>query len=188
MQRLKRDYFERLYEADPDPWNFETSAYEHEKYNRTLHAIEGRPSRALEIGCSIGVFTGRLATRCDHVVAVDMSAAAIESARRRLVSHPNVVIERRTLPENMPLGSFDLVVASEVLYYWSESLLRANLGRIENAVAPGGVFVAVHWTHPTCYPLQGERVHHILGEELALTPTLSVALQDYRLDRYERSL
>ena len=57
-ERLDREYFEELYAASPDPWNFETSDYEREKYARTLGVLGGRRfRRALEAGASIGVFT-----------------------------------------------------------------------------------------------------------------------------------
>ena len=59
---LGRDYFARIYAATSDPWNFSTSAYEHEKYRATIAALGGRCfARAFEIGCSIGVLTSMLA-------------------------------------------------------------------------------------------------------------------------------
>ena len=75
--RLGRDYFEGLYAADPDPWGFETSEYEREKHSRTVAALEGRRfARGLEVGCSIGVLTRRLAGSCDALLAVDVSERA----------------------------------------------------------------------------------------------------------------
>ena len=60
--RLTAGYFDELYAGDPDPWGFETSAYEQAKYAATIDALEGRRyATALEIGCSIGVLTARLA-------------------------------------------------------------------------------------------------------------------------------
>ena len=59
---LPQSYFDRIYQQNPDPWNFETSPYEAEKYRRTLAALpRKRYMRALEIGCSIGVLTSQLA-------------------------------------------------------------------------------------------------------------------------------
>ena len=40
--RLEPDYFRELYRLDDDPWNFETSDYEHGKYARSLAALDGR--------------------------------------------------------------------------------------------------------------------------------------------------
>ncbi len=37
----------------------------------------------LEIGCSIGVITEKLAGRCDTLVGFDLAAAALDRARAR---------------------------------------------------------------------------------------------------------
>ena len=75
--RIRPEFFERLYAAEPDPWGFETSAYERAKYDATIAALPPGPiSTALEVGCSIGVLTERLARRCDRLLAVDVSEAA----------------------------------------------------------------------------------------------------------------
>ena len=60
---LSRDYFETLYAGNEDPWDFATSEYEAEKYARSIAALGPTYATAFEIGCSIGVFTERLATR-----------------------------------------------------------------------------------------------------------------------------
>ncbi|WP_166175694.1 class I SAM-dependent DNA methyltransferase [Rubrobacter tropicus] len=185
--RLDRDYFEELYAGSKDPWNFETSDYEREKYARTLEALGGRRfGRALEAGASIGVFTRMLAGRCDELLAVDVSAKAVAAARERLRGQSHVRVERRTLPEEMPEGPFDLIVASEVLYYFTREEMLAMLNGFENILAPGGVLLAVHWRRETrTYPLQGDEVHELLTAHTSLALTESVAEPDYRLDLFE---
>ena len=74
--------------------------------------------RGLEAGAPIGVFTDMLANRCDGLLAVDVSERAVAAARRSLTGRRHVRVERRTLPEEMPHGPFDLIVSSEVLYYF----------------------------------------------------------------------
>lgn len=186
-ERLDRDYFEELYTGSSDPWSFETSDYEREKYERTLQALGGRRfGRALEAGASIGVFTGMLAGSCDDLLAVDVSEKAVAAARERLKDQPHVTVERRTLPEEMPEGPFDLIVASEVLYYFPREEMLAMLNAFENILAPGGAFLAVHWRRETrTYPLQGDEVHDLLATHTRLTLTESVAEPDYRLDLFE---
>jgi len=188
-RRLEAPYFDALYERSPDPWDFETSPYEQHKYARTLAAL-GRPerrfSRALEVGCSIGVLTERLAPRCDAILAVDLSALAVGRARARLTGWPNVTVERRRLPEQMPGGPFDLIVASEVLYYWPGDVMLAALRRFEEALAPGGALLAVHWRGETkTYPLQGDEVHELLMKNTRLTNTARIMELEYRLDLFE---
>jgi predicted TPR repeat methyltransferase len=185
--RLGREYFERLYAQSYDPWNFETSEYERKKYERTLEALGGRRfERALEAGASIGVFTEMLAARCDELLAVDVSERAVAEARKRLSGREHVRVERRTLPEEMPRGPFDLIVASEVLYYFTRQEMLAVLGTFERELAPGGTLLAVHWRRETrTYPLQGDEVHELLGEHTRLQNTKTIAEQDYRLDLFE---
>jgi Nodulation protein S (NodS) len=116
--RLGREYFEGLYAESNDPWNFETSGYERNKYRRTLEVLGERHfQRALEAGASIGVFTEMLAGRCDELLAVAVSERAVVAARERLSGLKHLVVERRTLPEEMPGGPFDLIVASEIPYF-----------------------------------------------------------------------
>jgi SAM-dependent methyltransferase len=186
--RLEPDYFERLYAEHADPWRFETSPYERAKYARTVAALGPRRfGLGLEVGCSIGVLTAMLAERCERLLAVDCSELAVERARRRLAGRPGVRVERRTLPEEMPAGPFDLIVCSEVLYYWSRDLLIEALAALRSALAPGGSLLAVHWRPRTrTYPLQGDEVHEILARELGdLRRGASLTERRYRLDRYD---
>ncbi len=69
---LPANYFEALYARERDPWRFETSGYERAKYDATLNALPKTCYRSgLEIGCSIGVLTERLAKRCERLIATD---------------------------------------------------------------------------------------------------------------------
>ena len=46
------DYFDTLYDGNAEPWRFETSAYEHAKYEATIAALpRQRYRRGIEIGC-----------------------------------------------------------------------------------------------------------------------------------------
>jgi SAM-dependent methyltransferase len=186
-ERLDRDYFENLYEESADPWDFETSDYERKKYERTLESLGGRRfRRALEAGSSIGVFTAMLAPRCDELLAVDTSQKAVEIARERLAEQSHVRLERRTLPEEMPEGPFDLIVASEVLYYWPREVVLEALRSFEEILAEGAVLVAVHWRKETkTYPLQGDEVHELLVRHARLKNAKTIKEPEYRLDVFE---
>ena len=181
---LPRAHFEARYAADPDPWDFETSAYERDKYARTLAALgDRRYARAFEAGCSIGVFTAMLAKRCDDLLAVDIAQAAVDSARARLAADDHVRVERRTLPAEWPAGPFDLVVCSELLYYWDRATLEDALGVIAASLAPGGRLIAVHYRPPsTIDPLTGDVVHALLRERLTLAHLEAEANDQFRID------
>ena len=186
-ERLDRDYFENLYEESTDPWGFETSDYERKKYERTLESLgERRFRQAFEAGSSIGVFTAMLAPRCEELLAVDTSEKAFEIARERLAEQSHVRVERRTLPEEMPEGPFDLIVASEVLYYWPREVVLEALRNFEEILVQGGVLVAVHWRMETkTYPLQGDEVHELLVRHVRLANVKTIMEPEYRLDDFE---
>src|SRR5438094_1065214 len=104
-----------------------------------LEELDGRRfGTALELACSVGVFTEMLAPRCDELLAVDISASAVALARERLAGRPNVRVERATLPGEFPEGSFDLVVCADVSGYMNRAEWAAVVRRIETALRPGG--------------------------------------------------
>ncbi len=184
-ERAPVEHFERLARDSADPWHYETSAYEQAKYRRTLAALPQRTGRTLELGCSVGVFTAMLAPRCESLLAVDFSPTALEHARRRLEGVAGVELAERRLPEGTPAGPFETIVCAEVLYYWSAALVGEGLRRIEAALAPGGLLVAVHWrgSDPR-RELDGDDVHRILREESRLLWRGGARTPDYLLDRW----
>jgi SAM-dependent methyltransferase len=158
---LTPDYFDALYAAAEDPWGFADRWYEQRKYALTLASLpEERYATAYEPGCSIGVLTGLLAGRSDDLLASDGSAAAVQRAARRLSGHAHVTVEQRRLPEQWPDRTFDLVVLSELLYYFAADDLRLVVDSAIAAVNPGGTLVAVHWRHPAVdHPQTCDEVH-----------------------------
>jgi SAM-dependent methyltransferase len=179
--------FERLYHESSDPWGYRTSEYEREKYARTLAALP-KPSHGLclEVGCSIGVFTGLLAARCEHVVAIDFSLRALQLAAENLNGVRNVDLLRASFPEETPPGSWDLIVCSEVLYYLQGTALDAAVEWIETQLACGAGVLAVSWRGVGREePLQGDEVHDRLAAQLADWHALDARQDGYRLDRFE---
>jgi SAM-dependent methyltransferase len=152
---LPQSYFENLYAADADPWRFETSDYERDKYARTLDVL-GRYRSALEVGCSIGVLTERLAQRCEQLLAIDIAAAPILSARRRCRGLEHVTFAQMAAPGEWPVGSFDLVLLSEVVYYIDVTDVRRLAERVLSSTNDGSDVLLAHWIGPTDYPLSGD--------------------------------
>lgn len=176
---LPADYFDRMYDADADPWGFARRWYEQRKYALTLAALPS-PSygRGLEIGCSIGILTASVAARCTSLVALDPSARALAAARTRIP--PSVSLVLGAVPENWPAGMYDLVVLSEVGYYLDAGDLELLLDLVERDLAPDGTVVACHWRHRVPdYPQTGDQVH----AALARWPRVSrVEEEDFLLD------
>lgn len=183
--RAPVEHFERLAQASEDPWNYAGSEYEQEKYRRTLAYLPERIGSALELGCSIGVFTAMLAPRCERLLALDFSPTALARARQRLAGAENVELRRAQLPEQMPSGPFRAIVCGEILYYWSEALVVRGLRRMEAALAPGGTLVAVHWRPgDPRRELDGDSVHAILRREMRLRYVGGESTKDFLLESW----
>lgn len=192
QQSLTPDYFDSLYNADADPWKFETSDYEAKKYAATLAALPNTRYRsALEIGGSIGVLTSMLAERCESLLSVDVSEMAQQKAIARCRSLSHVRFQLMCVPESYPNETFDLTVLSEVGYYWCREDLQKAQQLMLHHLELGGHLLLVHWTPYADYyhnPLSGDEVHEAF---LALPSSQLKHLggdraEKYRLDLFER--
>jgi predicted TPR repeat methyltransferase len=179
--------FDGLYERSADPWDYQSSDYEREKYARTLAAIPAGPvTSALELGCSIGVFTEQLAERCEHVLAIDFSERALALARDRLAGCRNVDLRRASFPEQAPPGPWQLIFCSEVLYYLQGPALDRAIAWLAEQLRDGACVIAVSWRgQGTDEPFLGDEVHDRLARELARWQALKERHEGYRLDRFD---
>jgi 2-polyprenyl-3-methyl-5-hydroxy-6-metoxy-1,4-benzoquinol methylase len=178
-------YFEEKYKADIDPWQFRTSDYEREKYQATLECFtKDKYAAALEVGCSIGVLTQLLSRRCVRLLAIDASATAIEAAES--IKAPNVTFRIANLPAEFPQGTFDLIVLSEVLYYFSTLDLERVARSCASSIAKDGEIVVCHWLGETDYPLPGIDASELFARLIKPTMPVRSILHDevYRLERF----
>ena len=176
---LGPEYFDALYTADPDPWKFAASPYEQAKYTLTLNAMpKPRYRSALEVGCSIGVLTRLLASRCDAVLAIDAAPTPLVESRRRCADLTGVRFEQMFVPKQWPAGVFDLILLSEVVYYLSREDVGRLAKRVTCSLAPDGSVILVHWTGSTDYPLSGDDAVALFIERMG--PVCAVV----RADRY----
>lgn len=187
---LPADYFDKMYLANEDPWDFETSDYERKKYLATVNALpKSEYKNGFEIGCSIGVLTHLLATRCEKLLSVDASEVPLTKARERLKNSPHVTISRMQVPAVFPKDKFDLLVISEVGYYWSWQDLEKAQKAIAASMLPGGHLILVHWTpFVEDYPLRGDEVHesfHDFGQQQNWKYLTGKREEKYRLDLWE---
>jgi predicted TPR repeat methyltransferase len=180
-------HFDDLYERSSDPWSYESSDYEREKYARTLAAVpDDRISTALELGCSIGIFTEQLATRCERVLAIDFSERALALAHGRLDALDNVELRLASFPEQAPDGPWELIVCSEVLYYLQAPALDSAIAWLAEQLRGGACVLVVSWRGPGVdEPFLGDDVHDRLARELARWHSLDGRRDGYRLDRFD---
>jgi Nodulation protein S (NodS) len=190
-QSLPPDFFEDLYKANPDPWQFETSEYEAQKYEATLNALpRALYQSGFEIGGSIGILTEKLAKHCQSLLSVDVSKIAQVQAKQRCQHFSNITFQMMSVPQEFPKKYFDLIVLSEVGYYWSwEDLGKAQTLILEHLQSQGHLLL-VHWiVDAKELPLTGNEVHDSF---LKLAPhqlnhLKSLTEQKYRLDLFEKT-
>jgi SAM-dependent methyltransferase len=183
------EYFDQVYAAGPDPYGFASRWYEQRKYAVTLALLPSQRYRdAFEPGCSVGVLTAQLAERCDRLLACDGAEAAVRAAARRNAAHPHVRVDQRRLPADWPDGSFDLIVLSELLYYFGDDDLALVLSQAAGALRPGGTLIAVHWRHPAPrHPRSGDDAHAALARQPGLARLTECADADFRAEVYQRA-
>jgi SAM-dependent methyltransferase len=182
------EFFEQKYAAAVDPWAFETSRYERERYGTIISALgDRRYKRAFEPGCSIGILTRDLADLCDRVEAIDISSRAVARARERCCGLDNVKIAQGKLPDAIPPGSFDLIVLSEIGYYFAPEVLLEIASQLVARLTSNGVLLAAHWLgRSPDHQLGGDEVHALLGSIPEIERTLAERHEGFRLERWTR--
>jgi SAM-dependent methyltransferase len=165
---LGATYFDRIFEGDDDPLDLASSDYEAAKFRVTCDALaDRRYACALEVGCAHGVLTEKLVDLCDTLLAVDISGAALAKARVRVGKRAGLEFEQMSFPRETPDGaSFDLVILSEVAYYWDcANLARAGEWLVQG-IARGGRMILVHYTGETDYPQTGDQAVETLWSHI----------------------
>ena len=146
---------------------------------RPLSALPRERYRSgLEIGCSIGVLTRQVASRCDRLLSIDVAAIALEQAQERCGDLTNVSFMKACIPSEWPDGSFDILLLSEVLYYLKDCDVASVASRLPATMPAGGDIVLVHWLGETDYPLTGDEaadLFHRRGEGVCGTVRINLS-------------
>ena len=181
------DFFEAKYQAKSDPWNFSGSAYEQKRYQRILEMLDDRVYRyAFEPGCSIGILTRELAARCDFVEALDFSEAAVHLAKTRCQDLSNVSIIKASLKEHRPVQQPDLIILSEIGYYFSRSEWNEILKNLLADCMHPATVIACHWLGQSGdHVLSGDAVHESMNQQSNLKLIKRLRFEHFRLDRWD---
>lgn len=187
---LTAKYFDDIFGSDDDPWNLASSDYEAAKFAHTHDVLaDRRYGHVLEIGCAHGVLTSHLAPMCDSLLAIDISTKALTKARERVGDRPGVMLAQMAFPKETPdADAFDLVVLSEVAYYWGLVDLDRASEWLRDHIAPNGRLILVHYTGKTDYPHSGDEAVEALWTELGSDFEVELAERrdKYRLDLWKR--
>ncbi|MFD0800664.1 class I SAM-dependent methyltransferase, partial [Streptomonospora algeriensis] len=138
-ETTSRQYWDARYREGERLWSGEPNAA------LIAETAETQPGTALDLGCGEGADAVWLARQGWRVVAVDVSAVALERAR----SHADeagmadrVDFQRHDLGSSFPEGSFDLVAAL-FLHSWKDMPREEILRTAASRVAPGGTLLIV---------------------------------------------
>ena len=181
------DYFEEIYKESDDPFRFDKSWYETRKYNLTLAALpHPKYNRTFEPGCSIGVLTSKLAARTHSLESWDISKRAVEIAQDRVTPlAPNVQFKVAAIPDDWPTGLFDLIVLSEMLYYFDEETLGRVIAQSLSSLSLGGTLVTTHWRHERNDQLWiADEIKEFVESSDQLINVSSVVDPDFLVDAY----
>lgn len=180
--------FEARYRQSADPWDFANSKYERGRYQATVASLlRARYRSAFEPACSVGELTARLAPLCDQLIATDIAPSAVARARQRCRAFANVRLSQADLAAGSPPGPFDLIVFSEVGYYFDPITLLHIARTLTATLAPGGEMLAVHWLgHSGDHVLHGDTVHRLLRQWLSLEWIKGARHEGFRIDSWVR--
>lgn len=180
------NYFEVQWGASSDPWEQARRWSELRKYDLTVAVLpEEHYRHALEPACGTGLLTERLARRADRVTASDRfpQAVAATAERCRTLRHVDTMVADVRAGPARPA---DLLVISEVLYYFDAPHVAEVLTTWAAGCEPGGHIVLAHYRPVvTEHVLTGDEVHTIARDVLG-GPLVSLLDTTFVLDVFAR--
>jgi SAM-dependent methyltransferase len=139
------DFAARYAAGGADAWGYRGSDLHARRADLILAALpQPRFSRALEVGCAQGFLSERLAARCDRLIACDLSALAVRTARDACRAHPQAEFHEADIRGGFPGDGFDLLLFSDVLYYLAPREIDAVLAEAGAKSAPGAALVVAN--------------------------------------------
>ena len=143
-----------------DPWELETTNWEHERYSRLLAMLDKpRYGRVLEIGCGAGTFTRHLAGLADTALALDVSSEAIARAKLAQSDLKHVEFQAGNIMDHNFRDDepWDLIVISETIYFlgWLYSFFDVSwlASEMFEATRPGGEILLANTQFESGEPL-----------------------------------
>ena len=102
--------------------------------------------RILEIGPGYGRWTDYLRTSCEHLIAIDVTPACIESCRERFEGDPRLEfhVNDGTSLDAAPAGAIDLVFSFDSLVHAEGEVVDRYVEQFARILAPGGAAFVHH--------------------------------------------
>src|SRR5438067_7085483 len=136
-----QQHFERRNQTEEEPWRYGARAAEllrHDWIVRTVGELASR--RLLDIGCSLGQLTTRLASVSNELYAADISLTAVARARTLVAKRDVRFAAASAVRLPFAARAFDLVLACDGLYSWDLDAgeRQASIDEIRRVVQVGG--------------------------------------------------
>jgi hypothetical protein len=118
---------------------------------------------------------------------MDISPTAVGIALQRCGRYPNVTIVEGALPNDLPGNTFDLIIFSEIGYYFERDVLAGVRDLLIKRLTKFGVLIGVHWLGVSAdHLLTGDEVHDVLRSGDSLRMTESRRYDGFLLESWER--
>ncbi len=183
-----------------DPWDYETNPTEWQRFEDQTELIDRvaqghKFASGLEIGCAEGLYTELVAERCESLLVLDISQAALAKTRKRRQWTERVqfgVFDLRL--ETIP-GTFDLIVVAGVLEYYSRrrTFLRVR-EKLAAALKPEGYLLVEttrryfiienSWWAP--YLIRGKWINEFVSRHPSLRVVSSTVTDSFAITLYQK--
>lgn len=168
------DFWDRRYAEMKSLWSGQPNG-------ALVHEVDGlEPGRVLDVGCGEGADALWLAEQGWNVTALDVSRVALDRAAREAEARGLRVtwLHSGLVEAALPAGSFDLVSAQyPALLRTPENLAEHAL---LDAVAPGGLLLAVHHPLPTAAEARARGIN--LDEYVGLAEIRALLDGNWRIE------
>ena len=111
----------------------------------------------------------------------------MRQAATRTKELPHVRVEYRPIPEAWPEEQFDLIVLSEIAYYFSPNELEQIMTHVLNSTVSGAHVIGIHWRCQTDYHLSGDQAHAIIEATFGLRRVVHHVEHEFVLNVWERT-
>ncbi len=175
------NHLNSLYAETHDPWDFEHSTYEQNKFKATRIALsQQRYDATFELGCGNGQLARHLGKLSDRYTGMDAVEKALSAARQAV---PTGTFVKGFYPCPLPVDTFDLIVLSEILYFLDPrgiGLLATDIG----SHWPKAEVICVTWLGQSGNELQGDDAAEIFKAALVTHRLERIdQTENYRIDR-----